>query len=283
MKHVFVIAYAAALALSACGRDVSTQLPHAQRSPSILNIVADPWVSLDSTNEYRLSFTDGRELALTKTARMRSDGKYVSFRGHGYQVSYPVSSVSSLTAIRNGARQPLYVIQPVCVDPSGTCCDPFIGCYSNPPDGPVIDPANTFTINFSLYGGVETCDWSWTTDWISCNVGGFPSPNTGDGYKGNVVKSFTWSVSLQDAEIACNPASYTSNTKGTMEYTETRPGQLPAFSVRATGPLGPNTEVHMHFHPALSAASQAAGIFLFVYPSIGLAAICSQAPAVTIP
>jgi hypothetical protein len=147
----------------------------------------------------------------------------------------------------------------------------------------VEDPQNTLRIDFRLYGGSESCAWSWTTDWIDCDAGGFQPPNTGDGYKGNVVKSFTWSVSLREAELTCNPASITSKTKGTIEYTESRPGQLPAFTVKETGEVEPNTEVHMHFYPALSAASQTAGVFLFVYPSIGLAANCSKSPATTIP
>jgi len=282
VKIVLVFAWTALLALSACSRNDLANLPRTVSSPTVLDI-GEPWTSTDRENEYRLSLTDGRELAIVKTARVRSDGAYVSFRGHGYQISYPVSNITGLAAVFHGARRPLRVTQPYCSDPSGTCCDPFIGCYSNPDSGPVEDPANTFTIDFGLYGGTETCDWSWTTDWINCSAGGFQPPNTGDGYKGNVVKSFTWSISREEAEIACNPASYTSTTKGTMEYTETRPGQLPAFTVRSTGPVDPNTEVHMHFHPALSAASQAAGVFLFVYPSVGLAASCSQAPPATIP
>ncbi len=272
-----------ALALSACGRPTPDLAHAAPRGPSVVQIDANPWASLDKNNEYRLARRDGRKHNFSKTARLRSDGKYVSFRGRGYQVSYPVGGVSTLTVVTAG-KQVLAVIRPYCFDPSGTCCDPFIGCYTNPPDaGPLPDPANTFTIDFSLFGGVETCSWSWTTDWISCDTAGFPKPNTGDGYKGNVIKSFTWSVSRQEAEVACNPASYTSQTKGTMEYTETRPGQLPAFTVRTTGTVDPNTEVHMHFYPAQSAASQVAGVFLFVWPSVGLAANCSAAPPATIP
>jgi hypothetical protein len=120
---------------------------------------------------------------------------------------------------------------------------------------------------------------------IDCSSeGGFPAINNGDGYKGNVVKSFTWSVSRRDATLVCNPASYTTTTKGTIEYTESRPyPQLPAFTVVTTGEVDANTEVATHFHPAQSAASQTAGLFVFVYPSIGPAASCSKAPPDTIP
>lgn len=104
-------------------------------------------------------------------------------------------------------------------------------------------------------------------------------PNTGDGWKGNVVKDFTWSKASQEAVLVCNPASIISKTKGAIEYTEFRPGVLPAYTVRSTGVVDPNTEVAMHFKPALTAASEAAGLFVFVYPSIGPAASCSAAPA----
>jgi hypothetical protein len=45
----------------------------------------------------------------------------------------------------------------------------------------------------------------------------------------------------------------------------------------------PNTEVVIHFHPALSAKSQVAGLFVFVWPSIGPAAACNAAPPRSIP
>lgn len=137
-----------------------------------------------------------------------------------------------------------------------------------------------YLVNFALYGGDELCSWDLNADTFDCLI---QTPNGGDGYKGNVERDYTWSISLQQATIYCNPASITSKTKGAFEYTEFRPGQTPAYAVRDTPEVDPNTEVDVHFSPALSASSAVAGFFVFVYPSIGPAAACSAAPPRTIP
>ena len=261
----------------ACRNNRPPQSHAPSRAPSVVFVDGNPEVSLDSNNEYRLERRDGITLAITKNARMQHRGNYVTFSGHGYQVSYPAADVSKLTRVISGTRRAISVFQD-CADYLD-CCDPLTGNCKPPTDW----PGDTMTIDFRVYGGSEVCDYSPSTEYFECGVGGFALPNIGDGFKGNVVKSFTWSITRQDAELACNPASFTSKTRGKIEYTEFRPGALPAFTVVDTGELEPNSEPHLHFHPAFSAASEATGPFLYVWPSVGLAAICGQAPPVTIP
>jgi hypothetical protein len=198
-------------------------------------------------------------------------------------MAYPLKRIVSATAVKAGYRLPLLVNQPYCTDASGTCCDAFVGCYSNPPDEPATDDPATYTIDFSVYGGSETCSWDTETDWLDCGLSGWQRPNTGDGFKGNVVQNYTWSITREEAVVQCGPASFTSQTKGAFEYTERRPGQLPAYAVYPTPILQPNQGVTGRFAPAYSAASQVASLFLFVYPSIGPAADCSSAPPTTVP
>jgi hypothetical protein len=285
VKRISLLAGLAVLALSGCGNQTPNVTSGARHILTMTSNITMRSVS-DSTSSYiRLNFKDLQSYFLPIDSRIRTRNSYISFRGKGYYYSYPLSSLSSAQFVSGGSgRRAQLLVKPVCLDPSGTCCDAFIGCYSNDPGGPEGGSTGDeiITVDFRLGGGSEVCQWDITADsFADCQV---PTlPNTGDGWKGNVVKDFTWSARLQEATVDCNPASIISSTQGAMEYTELRAGQsLPAFSVRDTGVVSPNTEVVVHFTPALSARSQVASLFTFVWPSVGPAASCNAAPPRTI-
>ena len=285
MNRLRVAGLATSIALSGCG----TQLVTTSAGPHhILSLNADvgPRNAADTgSGEIDVTLKDGRTLSFALHTHIRNNGKYLSFRGKGFQFSYPLNDVAAVEYVSTEGRTTKTLVnKPYCLDPSGTCCDAFVGCYTNSPD-PTGDGGGsgdvTYVVDFRLGGGYEVCNWDLTVSSFDCSL---PSlPNTGDGWKGNVVKDYTWSASRKEATIDCNPASITSKTQGSFEYTEFRPGQLPAFTVKDSGVVDPNTEVVVHFHPSLSTSSQVASLFLFVWPSIGPAASCNAAPARPIP